>query len=253
MHIVSYNILAQSYVQPDRYVGCAPKPLEARARLRLVVERVVGLQAAVVCLQEVEPTVFHALQAALPGHSGWYAPKHGRPDGLATFVRGFAVDHHRVVHFQHSDDGYDHIGQFMVLSGPGGTLRLGNTHLRWQRNDTPPARHQGVLQLAELLQALDTLPECHAPRVVCGDLNANAGSPVLRLARDRGLQRTAQGDRPQDTARINNRFRRLDWVLVDPALTGRERSLPNLHTVGAMPGRTEPSDHLPLQVDLSWR
>lgn len=253
MHIVSYNVLAQSYVRPDRYVGCSPAHLDRAARLRAVVQRVVGLEAAVLCLQEVEPAVFSALQAALPDAQGLYAPKHGRPDGLATFVRGLEVDHHSVVHFQHADPGFDHIGQLLVLRGPEGRVRLGNTHLRWQPSDTPPARHQGVLQLAELLDALDGLPAAAAPRVVCGDLNANAGSPVLRLARDRGLERTVRGDRPPDTARINGRFRRLDWVLVDPALVGQERPLPRLHGVGPMPGRTEPSDHLPVQVDLGWR
>lgn len=253
MQLVSYNILAPSYVHPERYLDSPPPSLDPAVRLRRVVARVAGLDASILCLQEVEPSVFAALQAALPHHTGWHAPKRGRPDGLATFVRGLSVDHHRVVHYVHADEGFDHIGQLMVLTGPTGRLRLGHTHLRWQPREVPPRSHQGVLQLTELLDALDTLPAAGTPRLVCGDLNANAGSPVLRRARDRGLQRTVRGDRPPDTARINGRSRRLDWVLVDRgSLTGRERPLPPLHAVGPMPGPAEPSDHLPVQVDLAW-
>lgn len=252
MHIISYNILAQAYLLPERYLGIPPEFLEAEARQSRLIQHIQSMDADLVCLQEVEPAFFEKLQAALPALHGLYAPKTGRPDGLATFYKpSLTLTHQQVLHFENADPGYDHIAQILCFEGPESAFRLGNTHLRWQRNDTPESKHQGVLQLTELLDAMDTLPA--SPRVICGDLNANAGSPVIARARERGLRPPPHEGRPADTAIINGRFRRLDWVLFElRGMRGQERPLPSLKRVGHMPGAVEPSDHLPLHADLMW-
>lgn len=253
VHIISYNILAQAYLLPERYLGIPPEFLEAEARQSRLIQHIQSMDADLVCLQEVEPAFFEKLQAALPALHGLYAPKTGRPDGLATFYKpSLTLTHQQVLHFENADPGYDHIAQILCFEGPESAFRLGNTHLRWQRNDTPESKHQGVLQLTELLDAMDTLPA--SPRVICGDLNANAGSPVIARARERGLRPPPHEGRPADTAIINGRFRRLDWVLFElRGMRGQERPLPSLKHVGHMPGAVEPSDHLPLHADLMWR
>lgn len=253
MHIISYNVLAQAYLLPERYLGIPPEHLEAQGRQARLLAHIQGMGAQLLCLQEVEPALFRLLEEALPERRGIYTPKRGRPDGLATFYDPrLTLTHSQALHFTHADPGYDHIAQVLRFETPEGPLRLGNTHLRWQRNDTPLHRHQGVLQLGELLDSLDALPP--GPRVVCGDLNVNAGSPVLRAARTRGLAPPPHDGRPADTALINGRFRRLDWVLHEHrALHSRERPLPSLRALGPIPGMREPSDHLPLHADLQSR
>jgi mRNA deadenylase 3'-5' endonuclease subunit Ccr4 len=89
LSIASYNVLAGAYVRPDRYPRVVPRLLDPSRRTAAVAGRVAGLGADVLCLQEVEPPVLAALAARLEpdGYLPFFAPKGGKPDGCATFVK----------------------------------------------------------------------------------------------------------------------------------------------------------------------
>lgn len=253
-HAVTWNVLAQGYITPERYRGVQPLHLEAAARQRLQVSRVKALGADLFALQEVDAALFAALSAALPDHAGLYEGRRDNPDGLAVFYRRacFHLEHHRALHYAAVEPGRDHLAQIVGLSQGTRRLLLANTHLRWMPNETPLEAHQGVAQLQELLSHLSrTAGEwCW---LLAGDLNAGHDSPVLAAARRAGLALSAASLRPWDTALINGNRRKLDYLLVQPErLRPSPRPLPALSRDRPIPSAQEPSDHLPLQVDFAW-
>lgn len=79
---VTYNILAQAYMRPERYVGVDPR-LEPARRAR-VVDRVVALGADLYCLQEVDAAAYSELARSLSAdYAGLYEWNRRRDDGLA--------------------------------------------------------------------------------------------------------------------------------------------------------------------------
>ena len=248
---VTYNVLAQAYVRPDRYRGVSTEALSASARRERVCTRIARLAPDLLCAQEVEPEVFTQLRAVLPEHRAHYAQRVGRPEGVATFVRAasFEVESERVLQYA----GDDHLALLLRLRTSGGrALLLANTHLRWQPADTPLEEHRGVSQIEALLSDLST-HEADFAWLLAGDLNATSRSPVLDRARAAGLDLAARSLRPWDTALINGRRRKLDYLLHDPAVLGaRPHPLPELQRARPIPSMHEPSDHLPLQVDFAW-
>ena len=249
---LTYNVLAQAYVRPSRYRGCQADALAGAPRRALLLTKIPALDADLLCLQEVEPELFAALMAAMPAHAGVFEQKHGRPDGCATFYRR---DHFELVtshplHYRACEPEHDHLALLTLLRCDAGELLVANTHLRWQPEDTPPAQHLGLQQFEELLAACDAHPA--SAQLLAGDLNALSRSPVLAAAKRAGLQLGARSLRPWDTALINGRRRKLDYLLHGPRLRPSPRELPQLSASRPIPSLREPSDHLPLLVDFRW-
>lgn len=88
--IASYNVLADSYVKPQWYPDVDPEVLRWDRRKFALAERVVRLDADIICLQEAEADAYALLELNLrtKGYDGVYAKKgRDRPDGCATFFR----------------------------------------------------------------------------------------------------------------------------------------------------------------------
>lgn len=238
MRIASWNVLAQGYLRPEYYPFTPPELLAAERRRPAVVERAVALGADVLCLQEVEPPVFEAIAARLPDHVGRYGPKGGRrPDGVAILARReLGPVEWAEVRF---DDGSGHLA--LLARTP--ALSVATTHLRWNPPGDPGL---GPGEMRELLAAL----EPDRPWVVCGDLNAEAGSEVLELARARGFTDAYAAAPGAFTSNANQRAKRIDFLLLAPGLSGRPLPLPPIDDRTPLPSPTEPSDHLPIAVDL---
>lgn len=248
--VVTYNVLAQAYIKPDRYRGVDPAALAAEPRRRRLLAQIAGLDADVVCLQEVEPDLFDALSERLVDHRGFHAPKPGRPDGCAVFVRHLTCSDHQVVHYDACEAGYPHLGQILTLNGDGHTFTVANTHLRWQGREVPIREHLGLKQFVELVRAV---PPEH-PRLILGDFNALSQSPVLAEASAAGFSLAGRRLRPWDTALINGRRRKLDYVLYEEgALVAMPEPLRPLSRDTPIPSLEVPSDHLPLRVEFVWR
>lgn len=249
--VVTWNILAQAYIRPERYQGVDPAALTQGPRQTRMLRILAELDADLLLLQEVEPHAFEAICAALPGHHGVYEGKRGKPDGLATLHRPDRLELRRTqpLHYRASDPGYDHLALVSELEHRGHLLRVGNTHLRWQPRETPAHLHQGLLQLQELLALMGRDP---AARLIAGDLNALSSGPVIKAAQAAGLQLAARSLRPWDTALINGNRRKLDYLLHGPQLRASPHPLAPLSKHRPIPCYDNPSDHLPLRVDFTW-
>lgn len=87
--------------------------------------------------------------------------------------------------------------------------------------------------------------------LLAGDLNATSQSPALLAAKERGLALGAAKQRPWDSCNANRRPRKLDYLLYSAGrLDPHPDPLPPLRRDTPMPSLVEPSDHLPLRIEL---
>ena len=97
IRVVSYNILADLYADSDytravRFPYCPPYALKLEYRRQLFLKEIVGYNADIVCLQEVDMKVFDSdLKAVLEtpeqGYRGVIAQKGSCGEGVACFYR----------------------------------------------------------------------------------------------------------------------------------------------------------------------
>ncbi len=253
--VATYNVLAQSYVKRERYLGSPAESLEEGYRRALLLEHVAALDVDILCLQEVEPAVHEAIVARLgPAYAASYEGKRGRPDGASVFVRRarFSVLETRALHYRARSRGDDQLALLVRCEDAesGRALTIACTHLRWQPREVSPDEHLGRKQLLELLAGYQ--PD--ETWIIAGDLNAHSRSCVLRAAFARGFELSCRSQRPWDTTNINGRRRKLDYLLIPTGrLAPRPGALPALERDTPMPSRTQPSDHLPLRVEFGWR
>ncbi|MCF2531797.1 endonuclease/exonuclease/phosphatase family protein [Yinghuangia soli] len=251
---VTYNVLAQSFVRPDRYPLCPREALDPARRRGLLLDRVEALDADLLCLQELEPAEYEDLRARLAAtHDAVYARRSRRPDGLAVFARHtrFGGLEPRELRFAAQRPGGDDLALIVRLTLDGQPLHVACTHLAWQPESTPRDEHVGRRQMLELLAHRDaTAPD--ATWILAGDFNATSRSNVVAAALERGMDESCRTQRPWDTCAINGRPRKIDYLLFSEGrLAPRPGALPELSRDSALPSLTEPSDHLPLRVDFS--
>jgi mRNA deadenylase 3'-5' endonuclease subunit Ccr4 len=251
---VTYNVLAQSHVHPDRYPLSRPEALDPARRRVLLLDRVAGLDADLLCLQEVEPAVHDDLRVRLDAtHHTAYTRPESRPDGLAVFARRatFTWHGHDVLRYQARRRGSGGAALTVRLGLDGQPLRVACTHLAWQPHSTPPAEHVGLRQMVELLAHRDSVA-VDDTWLFAGDFNATSQSAVVAAALGRGMSESCRSQRPWDTSAINGRPRKIDYLLHSTGrLTPHPGVLPKLTPDSALPSLTEPSDHLPLRVDFA--
>ncbi|MBX3187489.1 MAG: endonuclease/exonuclease/phosphatase family protein [Labilithrix sp.] len=242
--VVSWNVLADSYVKPEYWPNTPPELLEPQRRRAALLDRLgtyVG-DVDVVCLQEIEPAMFAAAEARLGApFEGGFVKKQGKPDGCAIFVRRSlgAVDFAEHAY----GDGTGHV----ALAARFGGIGIATTHLKWEKPEVPPEERLGRGELLELVSAWLRPGE---PWIVCGDLNADASSPVLRVAFDRGL-RDAYATLPDAcTANSNAKRKRIDFILHTDHFEATPAPLPAIDDMTPLPSPTEPSDHLAIRARL---
>lgn len=254
LRIASYNILADAYIKPEWFPHTPADVLRPRRRQEALVRRIAGLDADIVCLQEVEPGSFAALQRALEpcGYTGVLALKQqGRPDGCAVFHRLERSLGHRAHYFRDRlEDGRvsGHLALVVDFDAGGDRLRVACTHLRWDRPDRPVEQHQGMQEAAELLEELVRRDQ-EALWVVCGDFNAQPGEPLVQAFAAAGLLDAYEG-RHQPTCNANGRAKAIDFLFHSRALQAQPVRLPELEDRTPMPSESEPSDHLPIAARL---
>nr|WP_246357365.1 endonuclease/exonuclease/phosphatase family protein [Pyxidicoccus fallax] len=255
LRIASYNVLADAYVKPEWFPRTPSELFVPRRRREALARRIVELDADIVCLQEVEPDSFDALQEALEphGYMGVLALKQqGKPDGCAVFHRRQRYLGHRAHYFgDRLENGRisGHLALVMDFDAGGGErLRVACTHLRWDRPDKPVEQHQGMQEATELLQEL-VQGDPEALWVVCGDFNAEPGEPLVRAFAAAGLVDAYEG-RHQPTCNANDRAKAIDFLFHSRALRAQPDRLPELDDRTPLPSETEPSDHLPISARL---
>lgn len=252
LSVLSWNMLASAYARPEHYPYTPAPILDKRTRDAAVLARLVrDATCNLLCLQEVEPAMFAAAKTHLDArYEGHFLQKQGRPEGCAIFVeRSVGRPTFRELVY---GDGTGHVAVGAVIDRIDGIGAIGvaSTHLRWQAADVPPDERLGRAELTELLDAWVT-PDAAVPWIICGDLNAEAGSPVLGVAFARGF-RDAYASLPDAcTSNANAKRKRIDFILHAPVFVATPTPLAVITDVTPLPSADEPSDHLAIRATLT--
>jgi mRNA deadenylase 3'-5' endonuclease subunit Ccr4 len=242
MRLVTWNVLADAYLRPDWYRGVPPALLEPDRRRSAVCTRAAGLEADVLCLQEVDEACFAALGRLLGvlGYRGTFRRKGlGKPDGCATFWRGLSATSESVLAFA---VGSGHVAQSTTFEH----VRVVTTHLKWDAPDSAVATRWGMRQSDELLTWVRDEPR---PLIVCGDFNVRADDQVMARFEAGGLRDAFDGSHRPHTSSTNGRSAKIDHVV--SSVPGLRPAALQFDQVGvtSLPNEAEPSDHVPLLVE----
>jgi mRNA deadenylase 3'-5' endonuclease subunit Ccr4 len=256
----TYNILASAYIQPGRYPNTPPVLLEDARRISALAEHIVGLDADIVCLQEVEEKTFVAIENFLlpVGYTGRYLKKGmARPDGCATFFRqsGFVFTKAVDVFYADGTDEHNnsgHIAQITFLNNNSLVLVVANTHLKWDPPGTPRDDQYAYRQITELLKSLAVQSPEGAACIICGDFNVTVGSDVAATLAAAGLSFTHQEAIDKGTCNPNGRAKMIDYIYYNDTLQARPEPLPVVRNETPMPGPEQPSDHVAVTARFDW-
>lgn len=251
IRLATYNVLCPEFAAPS--LDGTDFYLRTRAflpwaeRWRRLVERVRGLDADVVCLQEVSKTHWdRSLRPAFEelGYRCLFAPRPApRPDGVAVLVRAPLVAG-PLETLGFPDDSAKVAGVVPVRLPGGRELLVVSAHLKWSADGNVPAA-----QLAHLFDAIDA--RAAALTVVAGDLNVDVlRHPVRAVVEARGYA-SAYPDDGRATWAAAGRAEKVDAVLVRGLRVVAVAPYPDLAPDPGLPSADEPSDHLPLVAQLA--
>lgn len=263
LSIASYNVLADSYVNPKWYPNVDPEILRWDRRKFALAERVARLDANVICLQEVEADAYALLERSLgaEGYNGVYAKKGSdKPDGCAMFFRqeGLCFVGADTLYYHDGGPGVPdsgHLALVISFECEWGIIRVATTHLRWGQDNKPPEEHIGYRQIRELIDERFKPDQTAYAWIICGDLNARSGDPVVNELADNGFV-DAYAGREQDTCNPNGRAKRIDYIFHASGHTSSHTSrliaeparLAEIDDLTPLPSVDEPSDHLALMA-----
>lgn len=244
LRVVSWNVLADTYVRAEWFPHTPAHLLRPGARTGAIVEVLASLDADVLALQEAEPDLVDAARTTLRDHTVLWCPKSaGRLDGCLTAI------HHRIELLEETRLVYNdgpipsgHVAHLVTVRYPHRTVRIANTHIRWEPDTTPPGERIGVRQATELTAELAGTEIA----AIAADLNDTPGGPVRTILAQAGYT-FPQG--PGPTSVLNaGELRALDVVAVRGATGTNHPS--NITATATMPDHTCPSDHIPVAVDI---
>jgi mRNA deadenylase 3'-5' endonuclease subunit Ccr4 len=256
--LVTYNILADSYIRPKWFPYTPAECLDPAIRHPALLAELVAMDSDIFALQEVERDVFDLLSSGLEplGYIGRYGPKgRDKPDGCATFVRQAVAQVIEWQRLEFSDAVGDgkisgHVALIALLEVDGQRLGVANTHLKWAAPGTPRTEHLGSRQIDELAEVMRA-HSC-AEWVVCGDFNCIPDSDVLDSLRETGFV-DAHGEVEIPTCNANRDARKLDHVFITGGMTAEPAPIAPIDGHTPLPSEEHASDHLPVKVALCWR
>lgn len=252
LRVVTYNVLAQCYIKPERYPLCDPADLDATTRQGRLINKIKSLDADAYALQEVEASLVSALQEAMPGYQIIWAQRPNKQEGCAIMARRGLITDHQTLHFKKRYERKAYLALMATLHVDGQPVSIASTHLAWQPESTRSAAHAGRAQLQELIDAMGGFSD--APWLIAGDFNANSESCVIELAHERGFMISCRRQRPWDTVNINRKRRKIDYILANVRQWEAEPgTLPQLGRDEPMPSAIHASDHLPLEIRFTLR
>jgi mRNA deadenylase 3'-5' endonuclease subunit Ccr4 len=257
----TYNVLATAHLGNGDYSAVDPDLLDPTRRASALVRHVAGLDADLLCLQEVEAEVFLALKDTLAplGYAGHLELKgRGKPDGCASLFRTGVFSLRKALRLDYLDrekgpDSHSgHVALLLSLEHQGRLLGVANTHLRWDRAGTAKKKQVGHRQALELLDACRTFaPPCDG-WIVCGDFNRRPDSEVVATFRQAGFE-YAHAGRPHVRSAVANRHASLlDYLFHSPELRARPIDPPPVSDRTVLPTAEQPSDHLAVRAEFEW-
>jgi mRNA deadenylase 3'-5' endonuclease subunit Ccr4 len=259
--VATYNVLAGAYAHRGWYRRTPAIVLTPEWRVPALARHIAGLNADLICLQEVEPPVVGRLKAEIGrlGYNVHYARNGaGRPDGLAIFYREesfTAMSATRLVFRDGGgvapDSGYIAlIGLFRIEDRLLGVI---NTHLQWDAPGIPREERRGCRQARELQGEYRKLESSATGWILAGDLNDTPESELAAMMRDTGLDYAHRELGDPATCNVNGQARMIDYLYHSSALRA-EPEAPRLidkHTI--LPCAEEPSDHVALVARFEWK
>lgn len=251
LKLVSYNILANAYIKPKWFSKVETEMLDGSLRKEWLFKKIIGFNADVICLQEVEADVFEELNALLAAqaYAGKYAQKLGKPDGCATFVKNeLPVSACEVIHYnQDAANRSGHLALITTLLSGSDPIKIINTHIKWDQYNKSEHEHMGFSEVVQLLDYVNL--NQGAGFIICGDFNIEANSHVIQeiLARE---FTDACAANPQFTSNSNQRAKRIDYIFVNKHFRASVERIADLVDQTILPTRQEPSDHLALIADI---
>ena len=255
--IASYNILANSYVNPQWYPFTDPEILKWEERKAALNRKIESFGADIICLQEVESDAYALFEYTLrkEGYSGIYAPKaNNRPDGCATFFRqgNLRFEGSNTIYFNDTEEAANsgHVALILSFASGLGTLRVTNTHLKWDNETKPKEEHAGYRQIKELVDNHIKPDSLAHAWIVCGDFNAQLGSPVIEKLLVNGFEDAYRGNE-QNTCNSNRRAKRIDYIFHTGNLRSQPAKLRVIDNLTPLPSEVEPSDHLAIMAVCS--
>ncbi|XP_036318122.1 2',5'-phosphodiesterase 12 isoform X2 [Rhagoletis pomonella] len=223
--IVSYNILADLYADSDYtrthlFPYCPPYALKIEYRKQLVLKEIIGYNADIICLQEVDLKIFDLDLTPILGsdeldYDGMIAQKGTCGEGVATFYRKSRFDLHSKYEIN-IGEAIRNIPQFQILYGKikdneklmdricdrsttllitvlkckanGRYLLVANTHLYFH----PDADHIRLLQMGFAMTYISHVYEDLATKlnlsnknelslIFCGDFNSVPECGIYKL------------------------------------------------------------------------
>jgi endonuclease/exonuclease/phosphatase family metal-dependent hydrolase len=226
--------------------------LDGRMRPERILQVIRSTGADIIALQEVDANRlrsaridqarFLAERLSMSHHYFAVLEDRGEQYGLAIISR-FPLRHIQSAHLTPADSRRrcEARGALWVeIDAPAEPVQLINTHFGLTREER--LRQAAGLAGEQWLGKMAN----EAPIILCGDLNAPAGSPPCRLLCERliDVQRVA-ASRPRGTFPSILSVRRIDHIFVSPRLEVQAVVLPRTPTA------IMASDHLPVAVDLN--
>jgi mRNA deadenylase 3'-5' endonuclease subunit Ccr4 len=257
----TYNVLATAYLGKGDYSAVPKGLLDPARRMSALVRHVAGLDADLLCLQEVEAETFAALEAGLEplGYAGHLEQKgRGKPDGCATFYRAsvFTLRTSRRLDYLDREKGpSEHSGfiaQLLALGHGERLLSVANTHLRWDRPGTPRGRQVGHRQAEELLEECGRFDPPGDGWLVCGDFNRQPDGEVVATFRRAGYDFAHAGRSHVRSAVVGGRTSLIDYLFYTGKLRVRPIDPAAVSSGTVLPSPEQPSDHLALMADFEW-
>jgi exonuclease III len=252
MRVVSYNLLADTYIRPEWYPDIPREFLDWSSRKGRLIQHLLNLNGDILCLQEVEGHAYDDLHTVLKaqGYQGIFARKgFGRQDGCATFFRKrkLVFSGANTLFFNDqgkSDKPSGHVALMVKLAWDQQILGVVNTHIRWDRPDKPVEEHRGYVQVKELLAHLTK--EEVAYWILCGDFNVNDDTPAIQRIKEAGFK-DAYSDLKWPTMSKEG-MARIDYIFYSPQLEAHPDLIEQLTDQSLLPSSTQPSDHLAISA-----
>ncbi len=243
--VASYNVLADGYLRRAYYPLTPPEVLVPERRRAAIAEHVAGLDADVICLQEVEPEALAAIAARLPDREAHQAGKRGRRDAVAIVTRRPALAEQTLVFL----DGTGHVALLVAVEEEGRRLGVACTHVKWD----PPGARIGVDQAEELMRAVaKAAPACDG-WILAGDFNAAPDSELVSRVLAQGWRDAYAGLPAAHTCNSSQVPKRIDYLFHTASLVATPRPLPAIAPDTPLPSPQQPSDHLAIAARLEWR
>lgn len=247
--VATYNILAEVYAKPAYYPNHQKEEFLWESRFEKLLARIDGLQADLLNLQEVEPHIFDKIHAHLApqGYVGIYAKKgHLRPEGCACFFKkelGTFLSAQTLFYQDKLPGDKDpfsgHIALIAKFEIEGRTVAFLNTHIR--RDDHG---FNEVVQLVSEYVTDSSVDEWF----VMGDFNHPPSSQIYELMQalfEDPFEPVAFPTVSFDgIARIDYIFHQGEW----PVVANSQQTV--ITVPNSLPNQEEPSDHLPITVEV---